>query len=173
MSQASDTIIVGKIGAPYGVKGWAKINSYTEVPDGIFDYQPWILGDGKEYRIDEWRPHGKNLVAKLVGIDSRDDAERIKNMDITITPAQLPSLEDGEFYWRDLQGMQVVNIDGYNLGVVKEVFNTGANDVMSVKANINDAFGQKERLLPFVLDDVVHSVDMAGKVIKVDWEPGF
>jgi 16S rRNA processing protein RimM len=59
------------------------------------------------------------------------------------------------------------------LGVVKEVFNTGANDVMSVKANINDAFGQKERLLPFVLDDVVHSVDMAGKVIKVDWEPGF
>ena len=114
MSQASDTIIVGKIGAPYGVKGWAKINSYTEVPDGIFDYQPWILGDGKEYRIDEWRPHGKSLVAKLVGID-----------------------------------------------------------VMSVKANINDAFGQKERLLPVVFDDVVHSVDMAGKVIKVDWEPGF
>ena len=173
MSQASDTIIVGKIGAPYGVKGWAKINSYTDVPDGIFDYHPWILGDGKEYQIDEWRPHGKNLVAKLVGIDSRDDAERIKNLDIAITPAQLPELEDGEFYWRDLQGMKVINLQGYDLGVVKEIFNTGANDVMSVKANIKDAFGQKERLLPFVLDNVVQSVDKNGRVITVDWDPGF
>lgn len=65
MSLASDKVIVGKIGAPYGVKGWVKINSYTETPEGIFDYAPWFLGDEKEYQIDQWRPHGKNLVAKL------------------------------------------------------------------------------------------------------------
>lgn len=173
MSQASDAIIVGKIGAPYGVKGWTKINTYTDEPEGIFYYVPWILSDGKEYRIDQWRPHGKGLVAKLVGIDTRDDAERIKNLDITITPDQLPALEEDEFYWRELQGMKVVNLNGYNLGIVKEVFNTGANDVLSIKANVNDAFGQKERLIPFVLDDVVHSVDKEGKVISVDWDPGF
>ena len=78
MSLASDKVIVGKIGAPYGVKGWVKINSYTETPEGIFDYAPWFLGDEKEYQIDQWRPHGKSLVAKIVGVDSRDDAERIR-----------------------------------------------------------------------------------------------
>ena len=144
MSQASDKVIIGKIGAPYGVKGWVKINSYTEVPEGIFDYSPWLLADGKEYQIDQWRPHGKAIVAKLIDIDSRDDAERIKNLDISIDAEQLPELGDDEVYWRELNGMQVVTTQGYQLGVVKEVFNTGANDVIRVKAKANDAFGQKE-----------------------------
>ncbi|WP_288389595.1 PRC-barrel domain-containing protein [uncultured Alteromonas sp.] len=68
---------------------------------------------------------------------------------------------------------QVVTTQGYDLGVVKEVFNTGANDVVHVKANVGDAFGQKERLIPFVFDDVVQEVDREAKVIKVDWDPGF
>ena len=173
MSQASDKVVIGKIGAPYGVKGWVKINSYTEVPEGIFDYSPWLLADGKEYQIDQWRPHGKAIVAKLIDIDSRDDAERIKNLDISIDAEQLPVLGDDEVYWRELNGMQVVTTQGYQLGVVKEVFNTGANDVIRVKAKANDAFGQKERLLPFVFDEVVQEVDKEAKVIKVDWDPGF
>lgn len=173
MSQASDNLVIGKIGAPHGVKGWVKINTYTNVPEGIFEYSPWILGEEKKYRVDQWRPHGKVLVAKLVDIETRDDAERIKNLDIRITADQLPELEDGEFYWRELTGMQVVTTQGYDLGVVKDVFNTGANDVVQVKANVKDAFGQKERLLPFVLDEVVQTVDKEGRVITVDWDPGF
>lgn len=173
MSQASDKVVVGKIGAPYGVKGWVKINAYTDTPEGIFEYSPWIVGDSREYQIDQWRPNGKALVAKLVGIDSRDDAESIKNLDIHILSQQLPELGDDEFYWRELTGMQVVTTQGYNLGVVKDVFNTGSNDVLSVKAKVNDAFGQKERLIPFVFDSVVQSVDKPGKVITVDWDPGF
>ena len=173
MSLASDKVIVGKIGAPYGVKGWVKINSYTETPEGIFDYAPWFLGDEKEYQIDQWRPHGKSLVAKIVGVDSRDDAERIKNLDININASQLPDLGDEGVYWRELTGMKVVTTQGYDLGVVKEVFNTGANVVIHVKANVGDAFGQKERLLPFVFDEVVQEVDKEAKVIKVDWDPEF
>ena len=173
MSQASDNLVIGKIGAPHGVKGWVKINTYTNVPEGIFEYSPWILGEEQEYRVDQWRPHGKVLVAKLVNIETRDDAERIKNLDIRITAEQLPELEEGEFYWRELTGMQVVTTQGYDLGVVKDVFNTGANDVIQVKANAKDAFGQKERLLPFVLDEVVQAVDKVGRIITVDWDPGF
>jgi len=173
MSQASDKVVIGKIGAPYGVKGWVKINSYTEVPEGIFDYSPWLLADGKEYQIDQWRPHGKAIVAKLIDIDSRDDAERIKNLDISIDAEQLPELGDDEVYWRELNGMQVVTTQGYQLGVVKEVFNTGANDVIRVKAKVNDAFGQKERLIPFVFDSVVQTVDKTERVITVEWDPGF
>ncbi|MBU2977382.1 ribosome maturation factor RimM [Alteromonas sp. C1M14] len=173
MSQASEKVIIGKIGAPYGVKGWVKINSYTDTPEGIFGYAPWQLGDGKEYQIDQWRPQGKNLVAKIEGIESRDDAERIKNLDVSIDENQLPELEEGEFYWRELTGMQVVTTQGYDLGVVKDVFNTGANDVLQVRAKVNDAFGQKERLIPFEMDSVIKSVDKEGGVITVDWDPGF
>ncbi|MEW9798105.1 ribosome maturation factor RimM [Alteromonas sp. CYL-A6] len=173
MSQASDKVVVGKIGAPYGVKGWVKINSYTETPEGIFDYAPWILGDNAEYSVDQWRPHGKSLVAKLENIDNRDDAERIKNRDIEILASQLPDLGDEGVYWRELTGMKVVTTDGYDLGVVRDIFNTGANDVIQVKANVNDAFGQKERLLPFVFDSVVQSVNKETRVITVDWDPGF
>ncbi|AUC87812.1 MULTISPECIES: ribosome maturation factor RimM [Alteromonas] len=173
MSLASDKVIVGKIGAPYGVKGWVKINSYTEKPEGIFDYTPWFLGEEKKCSIDQWRTHGKSLVAKIEGVDNRDDAESIKNLDICINASQLPDLGDDGIYWRELTGMKVVTTQGYDLGVVKEVFNTGANDVIHVKANVGDAFGQKERLVPFVFDEVVQEVDKEAKVIKVDWDPGF
>ena len=174
MSQASDTLVVGKIGAPYGVKGWVKITSYTDELAGIFEYSPWLLGsDETEYQIDQWRTHNKGVVAKLVGVETRDDAEAIKNLEISIKAEQLPQLADDDFYWRDLVGMQVVTVEGYDLGTVKELFETGANDVMLVKANPNDAFGQKERMLPYLYDQVIKEVDKQAKTIKVDWDPGF
>ena len=174
MSQASDTVILGKIGAPYGVKGWVKITTYTDNIEGIFDYSPWFVGDdGKEYTVDHWRTHNKGVVAKLIGVESRDDAEAIKNLDISIKAEQLPQLAEDDFYWRELVGMQVVTEQGYDLGVVKELFETGANDVMLVKAKANDAFGQKERMLPYLYDQVIKQVDKETRTIKVDWDPGF
>ncbi len=176
MSQASETVVIGKIGAPYGVKGWVKINSYTDILDGIFDYAPWLLGQdgqGREFQVDQWRKHNNGLIAKLVGVESRDDAEAIKNLDISIKAEQLPPLEQDEFYWRDLIGMQVVTESGYHLGTVKELFETGANDVMLVRANPGDAFGQKERMVPYLVDQVIKQVDIAANTIKVDWDPGF
>lgn len=172
MSSTSDKLIVGKIGAPNGVLGWVKINSFTQHQEDIFDYVPWFLGDDRQIKVDQWRTHGKALVAKLAGINSRDDAELIKNLDISIEESQLPALDDG-FYWKDLIGMQVVTSKGYDLGVIKQMFETGANDVMTIKANDNDAFGQTERLLPFLYDDVVLEVDKNANTITVDWDPGF
>lgn len=173
MSRASETVIIGKIGAPYGVKGWVKINSYTDEKAGIFNYVPWIIGAGQNFQVAQWRTHNNALVAKLKGIDDRDDAERIKNLDIAIESSQLPQLSDDEFYWRDLMGMQVVTEKGYSLGIIKEIFATGANDVMLIKANTNDAFGQKERMLPILFDQVVKQIDQPSATITVDWDPGF
>jgi len=172
MSSASDTIIVGKIGAPFGVKGWVKINSFTQVAQDIFGYVPWLLADGREIKVDEWRMQGKNLVAKLANVENRNDAELIKNAEVSILTSMLPEIDDG-FYWKDLIGMQVVTDKGYDLGVLKDMFETGANDVMQIKAKQNDAFGQKERLLPFIYDQVVLNVDKQAKSITVDWDPGF
>ncbi len=174
MSQASDTIVIGKIGAPYGVKGWVKITTYTDEIEGVFSYSPWLLGDGdKQVTIDSWRTHNKGVVAKIIGVETRDDAESIKNLDISIKAEQLPQLTDDEYYWRDLVGMQVITESGYNLGTVKELFETGSNDVMLIRANPNDAFGQKERMVPFLHDQVIKQVDMQARTIKVDWDPGF
>lgn len=175
MSSESENIIVGKIGAPYGVKGWVKINSFTQQKESIFDYAPWQLrgaSNNQELQVDQWRTHAKSLIAKLDGVDDRNAAELIKNADISILASQLPDL-DNDFYWKDLIGMQVVSDEGYKMGVVKDMFETGANDVMQVKANINDAFGQKERLIPFLYDSVVLNVDKQGKTITVDWDPAF
>jgi 16S rRNA processing protein RimM len=176
MSNASDTLIVGKVGAPYGVKGWVKITSYTEEPANIFDYRPWLLeqkAGSKEVKIDQWKTHNKGLVAKFVGIDDRDSADLLKNIEISIASSQLPELAEDEFYWRELVGMKVVTESGYDLGKIEEMFETGANDVMLIKANINDAFGQKQRMVPYLVEQVVKQVNKTERVVTVDWEPGF
>lgn len=176
MSKASDTLVIGKIGAPYGVKGWTKITTYTEESTGVFDYSPWFIergGEVQELQIDQWRTHNKGVVAKLVGVENRDEAEALKNLEISVKAEQLPELADDEFYWRDLINMQVVTDKGYDMGVVKELFETGSNDVMLVKAKHNDAFGQKERMIPFLMDQVIKKVDLQANVITVDWDPGF
>ena len=176
MSLASDKLVIGIIGAPYGVKGWVKITSHTHDLDGVFAYTPWLLGqveEGNEYVVDQWRTHNKGLVAKLIGVDDRDDAERIKNLEISIKAEMLPELDDSDVYWRELVGMQVITDKGYNLGVIKELFETGANDVLLVKANLNDAFGQKERMVPYLLEQVIKQVDRQAKMVTVDWDPAF
>lgn len=176
MTNSSATLIVGKIGAPHGIKGWVRITSYTEELDGIFDFSPWLLtvqGQVKEYRVAEWKHQSKALIAKLEGVTTRDHAEAIKNMEISILEAQLPALEQGDFYWRDLIGSKVVTVSGYDLGKVEQLFETGANDVLMVKANVNDAFGAKQRMIPYLMEQVIKSVDLEANIITVDWDPGF
>jgi 16S rRNA processing protein RimM len=173
---ASETVTLGKVGAPYGVKGWFKVTSYTEELDGIFDYSPWLLlqgGEVKEYTVEHWKHHNKSLVAKLEGVDDRDAAEAIKNLEISVDSAVLPQLDEDEFYWRELIGMTVVNTKGYDFGKIEQMFETGANDVMVVKANVKDAFGQKQRMIPYLYEQVVLDVDREARTVTVDWDPGF
>ena len=176
MEKTTTLLVVGKVGAPYGVKGWVKITAYTEDIRGIFDYQPWFIRQGDEQKtveIEEWRSHNNGVIAKLVGIDTRTDAETIKNLEILIEETSLPTLAEDEYYWRDLVGMKVVTNKGYDMGVVKELFETGANDVLLVKANAKDAFGKKERMIPYLVDTVILSVDTSTQTVTVDWDPSF
>ncbi|QDP00530.1 ribosome maturation factor RimM [Thalassotalea sp. PS06] len=169
-------IILGKIGAVYGIKGWLKIHSYTEEPEAIFDYSPWILnlgGNKLNVEVSEWRRHNNGLIAKFSDINDRNDAQLRTGAEIIVADEQLPELPEGEFYWRDLIGMDVVNEQGYNFGKVTDIMETGSNDVLVVKANRNDAFGKKERLIPYLEDQVIKSVSLDNKQIDVDWDPGF
>ncbi|MCM2680482.1 ribosome maturation factor RimM [Echinimonas agarilytica] len=172
---SADTIVVGKIGTPYGIKGWVKIHSSTDSIENIFDYKPWLIqhgGSQLEMTIETWRWHNKGLVAKFDGIDDRNEAERLTNATITVHESVLPKLEN-EFYWRDLIGCEVITTKGYNLGKVEGLLETGSADVLRVKANPKDAFGQTERLIPYIDGQFVLDINMVDKQITVDWDPGF
>lgn len=172
----SDTVVLGKIGAPYGIKGWVKINSYTNQESNIFDYSPWKLdcgGEVKDVTVLEWRHHNKGLIAKLAEVSDRNAAELVKGTIIIVEAEQLPELPENEFYWRDLEGMSVVSEQGYNMGLVNNLMETGSNDVMVVKANTGDAFGKKERLIPFLEQQVIKHIDAEKRLITVDWDPSF
>ncbi|MDP4534844.1 ribosome maturation factor RimM [Alkalimonas collagenimarina] len=171
-----DFIVLGKFGAVYGINGWLKLNSYTDIPEGIFDYTPWFVnfqGNWQPMQVSSWKRHSNGLIAKLEGIADRDLAQRYVNAEIAVQPEVLPPLAEGDYYWKDLMGLAVVNEAGYHLGEVTDLMETGSNDVLVVKANRTDAFGKKERLLPYLADTVVKHVDLTERRILVDWDPAF
>ena len=169
-------VILGKVGAVYGIKGWLKIHSFTDDHEAILDYFPWSLKLGNKIQsveITDWRKHNNGLVVKVAGIDDRDIAQKLVGSEIFVSEDALSDLPEGEFYWRDLIGMTVVTDKGYDLGQVSDIMETGANDVLVVKANLKDGFGKKERLIPYLMDQVILSVSAEDKQICVDWDPGF
>ncbi|TWX68873.1 ribosome maturation factor RimM [Colwellia demingiae] len=176
MSTEEKKIILGKVGAVYGIKGWLKIHSFTDETEAILDYFPWSLKLGNNTQtveITDWRKHNKILIVKVAGIDDRDEAQALVGSEILTNEAALPELSQDDFYWRDLIGMSVVTNKGYDLGVVTDMMETGANDVLVVKANLKDGFSKKERLIPYLFEQVIESVSIENKQICVDWDPGF
>ncbi|MCF7488175.1 ribosome maturation factor RimM [Vibrio sp. A2-1] len=176
MSEQNNRIVMGKLGSTYGIRGWLKVFSYTDNAESIFDYSPWYLnqkGKWVEYKVESWKRHGQGYVCKLAGLDVREDAQLMTNFEIAIDPASLPELSEDEFYWRELFGMQVFTTKGYDLGEVSDLLETGSNDVLVIKANLKDAFGQKERLVPYLEEQVIKKVDREARRIEVDWDPGF
>lgn len=155
---------MGRIVAPYGVRGWVKIQPATEAVDGLLAYRPWWLSTSGDWRQVEWidgRAHGATLVAQLEGCDDRDQAFALRGAQIAVPRSELPAPQSGEFYWCDLIGLRVENASGQALGEIAEVFATGANDVLVVR-------GDRERLIPFI-EPVVVEVDCAAGKIVVDW----
>lgn len=166
---SSKPIIIGKIGAPYGVRGWVKIISFTEPAENIFNYLPWQLQKGNKkqtLQIAAKRIHDMALIAHPIDCNDRDTAQTYTNAEIIIQREQLPPLPQGEYYWTDLEGMNVVTLQGQSLGTVIEIFSTGANDVLVVE-------GEKRHLIPFLKGQVVLHVDITQKTIQVDWDPEF
>ncbi|OOG22269.1 ribosome maturation factor RimM [Thioalkalivibrio denitrificans] len=162
-------IILGRISGVFGVQGWVKVFSDTEPREQITRFNPIQLGregQWREARIEAGRSHGKGVVMKIEGCDDRDAAAALMNSEIAVWRDQLPPLPEGEHYWADLVGLKVLTRDGTPLGVVQDVMQTGANDVIQVQ-------GERERLIPWVLGDVVREVDLEAGIVRVDWDPEF
>lgn len=163
---------MGRIVAPYGIKGWVKIQPFTQQQQGLLDYPLWHVGREDAWRqlpVETAKVHGATVVAKLDGVADRDQAEALQGMRIAVSRDDLPKPAENEFYWADLIGLKVVNAAGVALGNVSRVFETGANDVLVVEGGA--ASGQ-ERLLPFI-EPVIRQVDVAGGTIIVDWDADY
>ncbi|MCA6222891.1 ribosome maturation factor RimM [Photorhabdus antumapuensis] len=169
-------IVLGKLGSTYGIRGWLRVFSSTEHAEDIFEYQPWFIqleGRWQHIELEAWKHHNQDMIIKIKGIDDLDAANLLTNYEIIVDSEQLPELDTGDYYWKDLIGCQVISTAGYSLGTVNDMMETGSNDVMVIKANLKDAFGIKERLIPFLDGQVIKKVDLATKTIEVDWDPGF
>ena len=172
--KADDLIVVGKIFSVHGVRGEVKVYSFTDPIENLLDYRNWTLrreGSVKQVELVSGRSNKKELVAKLKGLDDRDEARLLSGYEICISRSLLPNLTEDEYYWYQLVGLQVINQDEQLFGKVDHLLETGANDVLVVKpcaGSLDDV----ERLLPYTAQCVL-KVDLEAGVMRVEWDADF
>jgi 16S rRNA processing protein RimM len=177
LSSADDLMVMGRIIAPYGVKGWVKVHAYTDDKATLLDHAAWWIrphagsaakGGWREFAVVASREHGASLVAQLIGIDDRETAAVLKGADVGVPRSMLPAAEENEIYYSDLVGLEVTNRQGLRLGRVSKVQDFGAHPVLC----ITDEATAGERMIPFVAA-YVDSVDVVAGRIDVDWQPDY
>jgi 16S rRNA processing protein RimM len=169
-SPSGSMVIMGRIAAAQGIRGWVKIQPYTENLDSLLDYRSWWIGHEhgpwREVKVQQCEVHNKTLAAQLPDCPDRNAAEKLKGLLIAVPRSSMPQQKEDEYYWSDLIGLAVVNEEGTQLGTVANLLETGANQVLSVKG------GDGEILIPFVAT-AIKRVDLKNKTIHVDWSADY
>ncbi len=182
----SEKVVLGRITGVYGVKGWLKVFSYTDPMEAIVDYRPWLIKpEGRktpwnQIELESGERHAKTVVVKFAGCNDRDLAMTYIGSEIAIEKSQLETLQGkDEYYWHDLMGLRVINQQNIELGLVKDIMETGVNDVLVVvyesESTEAETTGseQRERLIPWTMHNAIVSVDLEKGVIEVDWDADF
>jgi len=163
-------VIMGKVAAAHGIQGWIKVQPYTAEADSLAGYRTWWLGNEqqgwRELDVLKSELRGKSVVAQLMGCHDRNVAEKYKGLLVAVPRSKLPEPDENEYYWSDLIGLEVITPEGERLGVVDNLLDTGANQVLCVQG------AEKEILIPFI-SQVIQQVDMEGKVIRADWQADY
>ncbi|CAD6507269.1 ribosome maturation factor RimM [Candidatus Profftia tarda] len=174
--QIINPVVLGSFGSSYGINGWIRVFSSTEENEKIFEYQPWFIQKDNHWiciELEKWRHHNQYFVAKIQGFDFPEIASTITNLSIVVEYSQLPTLENGDFYWQDLLDCKIVTTAGYNLGKITNIMETGSNDVLVVQERMHDTSVIKNRLIPFINGQVIKDIDLNTHTIQVDWDPLF
>ena len=170
MDTTTRRILLGRVHGAFGVRGELKLESFTEPHTAIFRYQPWVLRDAQDRERElsgaRGRETTKGVVATFPDVVDRDMAEALRGTEVWVERSALPPPKPGEYYWVDLEGLRVVNVEGIELGRVSHLFSTGANDVLVVE-------GERERMVPFLQPDYIRSIDFDAQLIVVDWDADF
>lgn len=173
MPAAADRmVILGHLGAPWGIKGWLKVDSFTDPPAALLNYPVWQVaradGGWEPVRVVTGRPQGtgRQLVAGLEGVASPEDARRFVGRDVAVPRSELPEPKAGEYYWEDLLGCRVATLEGVELGVVGHFLEYPAGPLMVVRD------GSRERWVPLAPRHL-KKVDLGERRVTVDWDPEF
>ena len=167
----SEKVILGEIGRVHGLKGWLKLISFTSPIENILDYSCFSVqvgGRSQELELDEHSLVNKAFLVHFKGYDDPETARLLTGTQLAIASEKLPQLKCGEFYWHQLQGLAVVNQHEQIFGRVSHLLETGANDVLVVKAD-NESIDGRERLIPYLVDSVVIEIDLDNQTIRVNW----
>lgn len=166
---AEERITMGRVSGLFGIKGWVKVYSHTRPMENILQYRRWWIerdNTWREFTVVQGQKQGKGLIARLEGIDDTDAAASLIDGQIAVKRSDMPMPADGQVYWSDLIGLQVINRQGDDLGEIHSLLETGANDVLVVE----DKGKEVRRLIPFVRDEYVLKIDLDAKCVEVDWE---
>jgi 16S rRNA processing protein RimM len=162
-------IEVGRLGAAHGVRGWLRVQSFTDPPQRLFEWPRWLLqnesGATREVTVVESRPQGNGWIAKLAGIEERDAASRLAGQMVLVAREELPPTQGREFYRADLLGFEVRNVEGAVLGVVDHFVDTPGNPVMVIR-------GVREYLVP-VTAQHLRQIAASERMLIVDWPEDF
>lgn len=169
MENQTNWVVIGRFGRPHGIKGFVTVHSFTDPRDNILRYTDWHV-----HLNNKWQPikllcvetHSKAIVAQVEGYPERELVARLTNAEIAVHQDQLAELESGQFYWRQLIGMSVINQNGESFGKIIEILPTGSNDVLVVQ-------GEKRHLIPYLPGQYVINIDQDQQVITVDWDLDF
>jgi len=170
-----DLVLVGYVTGAYGIKGWVRVQPYSTEADALLHAKTWWLDkpDFHDVEVMQVKKHGDDVVALLIGMAGRDAAEALKGATVQVRRSHFPSLSDNEFYWVDLIGLVVENLQGEPIGVVSDLMDNGAHPILRVAPAVSsEQPGQKEMLIPFV-DQFVKTVDQQAKRITVDWQSDY
>jgi len=159
-------VLLGRVGAPFGVRGWVKVFSYTDPPEGIASYREWDVVRGSHARravVLEWKRAGRAIAVHLDGLETRADAQALTGAEVRVERSALPAPAPGQYYWHDLIGLEAFNRDGQPLGRVDGVLELPAHPVLVLH-------GERERLVPLV-PQRLGAVDLAAGRLTLDWHP--
>lgn len=164
-------VILGKLGRPQGIQGLVRVTSFTSPRENILQYADWSIHiNGAWHKIERSAQQvtPQHVLVKLKGYPTREAVAELTHAEIAVPKTALPALDEGEYYWHDLVGMQVKNDAGIMLGMVDSILETGSNDVLVVV----DEY-KKRRLIPYLLDDVVQAINPEDREITVCWDADF
>ncbi len=162
-------VVVGKFGRPQGIHGFVRVISFTEPRENVLDYPDWSIqlrGVWHSIKHTHHRIMPQHLATRIEGYATREQVAELTNTVIAVSKKALPSLKRGEFYWHQLIGMHVIHEQGQSLGTVESLLATGSNDVLVV-------MGKRRRLIPYLMDDVIKTIDTDERIITVCWDVDF
>tara|TARA_B110000014_G_C20126566_1_gene600786 strand:- start:10025 stop:10558 length:534 start_codon:yes stop_codon:yes gene_type:complete len=168
-------IQLAKVGKPHGIKGWSFVHYYGDDVSNFSKYKNLFTLDKKKEKpilIKQFKTIKDKLIVQFDESNDRDDAEKLRGIEIYISSKDLPNPKEGIYYLYELEGLDVLNFELINLGRVESFITTGANDVMVLESTI-DSVDDRIRLIPYLVEENSIEVNLKEKRININWKENF